>query len=191
MRLMVRNRKPPIEFDATPWERQQGESDKAWEAWIAYRDAGSSRTIDATAKALGKGPAILYEWSRRYQWRERIRHWSNWMDMQVNEASAEVLRETKQRHLRLAQLMLAKYLERVGGLKSEEIPVTMLDRLLRVGTDVELASIGAPDQVVDVRHGGTVQVEGTIHHPTRDQLRDILEARKLVDDLSPDSEEDE
>ena len=37
-----------------PWERQKGESEKAFGAFAAYRDMGPERTISAVVKKLGK-----------------------------------------------------------------------------------------------------------------------------------------
>ena len=33
-----------------PWERQKGESDKAYEAFVTYRDMGTDRSIRAVAQ---------------------------------------------------------------------------------------------------------------------------------------------
>ena len=37
-----------------PWERQKGESDKAYEAFVTYWDMGTDRSIRAVAQKLGK-----------------------------------------------------------------------------------------------------------------------------------------
>ena len=92
----------------------------------------------------------MKRWSARWSWRERVRQWNIHIDREVNEASVEILRETRSRHLRLAQMMLAKYLERIGGITAQDIPVTMLDRLLKVGTETELLAIGAASEVSEV-----------------------------------------
>ena len=37
-----------------PWERQKGESDKAYEAFVTYRDMGTDRSIRAVAQEFNR-----------------------------------------------------------------------------------------------------------------------------------------
>ena len=43
-------RKPQLE-EPRPWERQEGESAAAWEAFLAYLDAGDKRSVRTTSKS--------------------------------------------------------------------------------------------------------------------------------------------
>ena len=48
--------------DNKPWERQKGESEKAFEAFAAYRDLGEKRTISAVVKKLQKSRSLFDRW---------------------------------------------------------------------------------------------------------------------------------
>ena len=70
--------------DGTPWERQPGETDKAYAAFRLYRDQHpSNRTMEAAREALGKASGylrVLEEWSSRYAWVERVKAYDAWVD---------------------------------------------------------------------------------------------------------------
>lgn len=58
-----------------PWDRQPGESELAYQAFLAYRDSGVPRNLAATARALGKHEAQLHRWKDRHQWGHRLLAW--------------------------------------------------------------------------------------------------------------------
>ena len=56
-----------------PWEKQSGESPKAYEAFLVYRDTEpAARSIQAAAAALGKSKSQLEKWSVLHRWQARI-----------------------------------------------------------------------------------------------------------------------
>jgi hypothetical protein len=54
------------------WERQEGESARAYEAFSLYRDYGPARSIAKVAEALGKSRALLERWSVAHEWVDRV-----------------------------------------------------------------------------------------------------------------------
>ncbi len=78
------------------WERQQGESDKAYAAFTMYRDMGPERSHRAVAEAIYGVQAkysvrTVHEWSRRHGWVDRVA---------ALEARDEMLRrEAVERHM--------------------------------------------------------------------------------------------
>ena len=55
-----------------PWDRQKGETRKAFEAFLCYRDLGPPRTLEATGKALGKVPKWMEQLSAKWGWVDRV-----------------------------------------------------------------------------------------------------------------------
>src|SRR4051794_27080326 len=61
----------------TPWDRRPKESEEAYAAFLAYRDAGRRRSIAAVGQGVGKSGALLERWSSRWHWVERSLAWDN------------------------------------------------------------------------------------------------------------------
>ena len=53
-----------------PWERQKGESEKAFEAFVTYRDMGEKRTLTAVAEKLQKSGTLIRRWKSAWDWAE-------------------------------------------------------------------------------------------------------------------------
>jgi len=58
-----------------PWERQEGESAVAYEAFAAYRDMGTDRGILKVAKKLSKSATLIKRWSAGHNWVNRVEEW--------------------------------------------------------------------------------------------------------------------
>lgn len=54
--------------DINPWERQEGESSKAFEAFVIYRDMGAKRTFTAVADTLHKSCTLIRRWKEQWDW---------------------------------------------------------------------------------------------------------------------------
>jgi hypothetical protein len=70
-----------------PWERQPGETPKAWRAFTIYRDLGDQRTLQRTADALRQHVATIRDWSRRNGWVLRSQAWDTEQD-RIRQAAA-------------------------------------------------------------------------------------------------------
>lgn len=57
------------------WERQQGEGDQAWQAFLAYLHG--NRSCEKVAKELQKTPQHIRRLAARFDWRERARQYDN------------------------------------------------------------------------------------------------------------------
>lgn len=58
----------PKRSDVKPWERQEGESAKAFEAFTIYAGLGADRSLRAVAQQLGKSKTLMDRWSSTYSW---------------------------------------------------------------------------------------------------------------------------
>lgn len=77
------------------WERQQGESAKAYDAFIRYRSMDVQiRSIRRLGAEMGrKDNKILFQWSRRWRWVERVKAWDSHCDLISREAQLGRIRQ--------------------------------------------------------------------------------------------------
>lgn len=90
-----------------PWMKQPKESEPAYAAFCAFRDAGPGRTVAAVGRALGKSGNLMDRWCQRNQWRERAAAWDAAQVSVLQQSTAEVQRETLAAHLEAAAELLA------------------------------------------------------------------------------------
>lgn len=75
-----------------PFERQPGESSKAFEAWKCYRDLGADRSLAKAAETYygtSKNLAQVGVWSSRFDWVQRARAHDDWMELTRRQAIEE------------------------------------------------------------------------------------------------------
>jgi len=78
---------------AQPWARLRGESRKAFQALLAYRDLGPDRSLREAAAHVGKHVSLLKRWSRKYLWQERVEAWDQ-HERQETEAATHQARQS-------------------------------------------------------------------------------------------------
>lgn len=69
-----------------PWDRQPGESPRAFEAFGIYARMGAARSNAAAARQLGKTTTLLNQWSAKHQWVKRAEAWDGHLNSITNEA---------------------------------------------------------------------------------------------------------
>jgi len=94
-----------------PWDRQPGETSKAYEAFSIYRDMGANRTVRGTAEALTKSEQLIKGWSGKNNWVARAAAFDSIPGKAVAEAYADMAARIAAQHERLAT-KLASRLER-------------------------------------------------------------------------------
>ena len=125
--------------DRTPWERQEGETRRAYEAFRAFRDLGPLRSLRAlTQTAEGhRVPTHVERWSARWEWRRRADAWDDERDRVDDAARLEALRTMHANHLRAGPVAMHKALLALDALPVDHIPAGAAVRLLDVGARLE------------------------------------------------------
>jgi len=87
-----------------PWEIQEGETSKAFEAFVVYRGLPpSERSVEKAGKVLGKSTGTLDRWTAKYGWVRRARAWDDEQDAATRNAELESRRKMGKRHAQQAQ----------------------------------------------------------------------------------------
>ena len=200
---MARGRKKTVKFipskDREPYERQPKESDKAWKAFMIYRDMGPERTLRKVAEIRQKETGInasidsvnwnVERWSSRWGWRMRVEEWERELDNHRRRVTLREIEKMHERHIQLSKtiqglgaLELNKLwnLVRKDGLSGQMmISVADIIKLLESGVKLERNSRGQPDAITEERHQISVD-------ESREAMRELLgdsDALKSVDDI--------
>ena len=142
-----------------PWERQPGESSKAFQAFQTYLDLGPTRTLTEAARKLHKNRTTLGQWSARWRWQDRLSAYESELARKAFEAEAESRREMAQRHARIDALAGSKIVQRLvgdeaAGIKPIDVnTMTWADirALLETTQKLERLARGESTETVDVR----------------------------------------
>lgn len=97
---------PPDERE--PWERQTGETAKAYRAFSIYRDQGSDRSLASVAQELGVSKQHIESWSRQNGWVERVTAWDSIPAKAMAEGYADMVRDITDQHRALADKLVKR-----------------------------------------------------------------------------------
>ena len=89
-------------MEGHPWERQSRAGEQAYAAFLAYRDLGPRRTLEATRLHLGKRPGYLKpieRWSSLRDWRWRACAWDDHLQAERDEVAREEAAKWERRRL--------------------------------------------------------------------------------------------
>ena len=187
--------------DSNLWERQAGETAKAYAAFLLYRDLPAvDRTIVAAVvehrKLGGKASVRNWEtWASRYNWRERGLASDSDLASRRRERMAKELDRAQDDAAVLIRAALAKVAERIQGMNVEELAAGQIPAALRTLIELELKVLGYEDRVaLTGKDGGPVKVEAKTEHvfqPTPELWDEVLRERAEYERLRDgDTDED-
>jgi len=100
-------RPQPLQEAPEPGARWPGESDKAFAAFLTYRDLPpSSRSQQEVGRILAKSRQWIGEWSRQWSWVERASAWDAAQDRIRRLALQAEAEEAAKRHAQQARLLM-------------------------------------------------------------------------------------
>ncbi len=120
-----------------PWERQQGESSPAFQAFSTYLDMGEKRSIRAVSQQLGKSKTLIDRWSRNNGWVERVRAYENDLRKKEFAEAQKAMQKMHKRQIDTAMLLQKKAVEALAKLDPEHIPPKDIIRFISEGTKIE------------------------------------------------------
>lgn len=136
-----------------PWERQQGESRQAFEAFAAYRDM-ENRTLAKVGRQLGKSKALMERWSSAWEWGKRTAAWDAEQDRLARQEQISEIKKMRKRHADLATAMLVKAARALQRIPEDEVRASDVSRLVETASKLERISRGDVGDVIEERDGG-------------------------------------
>lgn len=119
------------------WERQPGESAKAYEAFASYRDLGSERSIQKVSQQCTKNVSLLKRWCSRWNWVERTRAWDNELTREAKAYAEKQIQSMLERHVKIAFQLQRQALEALESLEIEQLSPKDILSFLRLATELE------------------------------------------------------
>jgi hypothetical protein len=132
-----------------PWSRQPGESSKAFDAFVKYRDLNERRTMAKVATMLGCTAQNVERWAARWSWTARVYAFDAMEEARWREQAA---RDRIAHHRRQVQLGQAVQSIAVAGVRElqakleQKLPLGLtpieLATLLKLGDELESRGLG-------------------------------------------------
>lgn len=120
-----------------PWERQEGEGEKAFAAFSLYRDKGSERTLASVANELQKSYTLIRRWANTWNWSERVREFDNDKERQAKKEAEKGLRDMHSRQIKIAMSVQAKALQALELLNPSIMEAKDIKDFIKMATELE------------------------------------------------------
>ena len=171
--------KPPLHLatDREPWDRQNGESNRQYSRFIAFRDLGRMRTLKQAVEMLhGVGDTsvayrTLMQYAYEYRWTERAESWDFAQDRLEAARLLQMRREMHSRHRRLASGLMAKAVQALTALQPSDMSPRDIVAFVKQGADIEGRALGEPTSLVQHTGpgGGPIAVDDMSHLSAADR----------------------
>ena len=143
-----------------PWEKQIGESDRAFSGFVVYRDLPPNlRNYQAVVEQLypGSAPWMIQKitgWAKKYNWEYRAGEWQIELDRERRAAQLETVKDMTTRHIQAAMVMQEKGLNALRALSHQDILTAADIRLLITeGAKLERTARGLKSERTDEPDG--------------------------------------
>ena len=120
-----------------PWERQKDEGEKAYEAFVLYRDMGEKRTFTAVAEKLQKSGSLIRRWKDRWEWQERVRAYDNELEKEARAKAVKDRKAMTKRHIDISMQLQRKALEALNKLSVDAMSPKDIREYIKMATDLE------------------------------------------------------
>lgn len=126
--------------DLKPWDKQPGESEPAYSAFLAYlkmNEPGKFRNVSELARNLKKSRQLLDGWKGKWKWQERVDAWDrDILDGERKAAIEERLKMAKN-HRMLGRALQSTAVEALKKLNKKGLFFKDIISAVRIGVYVE------------------------------------------------------
>ena len=167
-----------------PWDRQPGETAKAFAAFLLYRDLPAIDRSVAAAWGRKKGRKRVERWCTSNDWVNRAALNDADLAARRRERMAKELERAQDDGVILIRADLAKVAERIKGLDAEELTAGQIPAALKTLLELELKLLGHEDKLA-LKHEGKIEVDLSADAAwIEDYVRELRE--RSVHDAEPE-----
>ena len=120
-----------------PWERQPKETEKAYEAFLIYKNLGPGRTFIEVSRKLHKSFTLIRRWKDAWNWKERVELYDRENDRKAQLEAQAAQKEMIRRHIDLGMALQKKATEALDNLNPKKMGAVSIKELVRLGTELE------------------------------------------------------
>lgn len=109
--------------DRDPWQRQPGESSKAYLSFVLFRDLGpSARSITQVATQTGKNRTVPQRWATQFRWLERAQLWDDAQRKQTDVVRRDEQDQAIRRHAQASNALMLQAMRVLQEQPKEGMP---------------------------------------------------------------------
>lgn len=138
-----------IDPDANPWERQHGESQKAYNAFIAWRDSEDRK--------LAEHGSTAQKWSSQFSWGYRAFEFDRYLARKDAEDMVRYRRTMNDRQRRAARLAQQKVIQWLVALDPTRLTPGEAAKWLEVAVKIERLAGGGDTERLAISAQGRVE----------------------------------
>ena len=146
-----------IPFD----RRTKDETRQSHEAYLVYRNIGSSRSLQQVSNKLSKSMTLMKRWSSRHDWIERTDEYDAHMARVELKAQEEERRNIGRQISRDSEVIQRKVMKRVNKIKEKEMDKLPIDRAVNMfckAASVQAEVCGLKSQDINVLNATSIEV---------------------------------
>jgi hypothetical protein len=119
------------------WQRQVGESEKAFQAFALYRDLRDDRSFQAVSEKVGKNRKLIERWAKQQNWTDRVMAFDRDEDSQITKIQQEAFRKMFDKHIDLAAACLTKAELALQEITPSDLSGRDIVAMIKMGIEVE------------------------------------------------------
>lgn len=144
--------------DLREWDRLEHEPNQGWEAFKVYRDMGLDRSTPKVSKEMNIPMGTIGRYSTRFAWVVRAAAWDAEQDRKDQVWLEKERRKALTRHVRQAQALTNKWVQRLQSLRPEDLTPSEVIRYAEVATRLEREALQLDEKSVNVNVSGQIAI---------------------------------
>jgi hypothetical protein len=156
------------------YERYKRENMEQKEGFEYYYSLGNDRNLQKVADEFEKAYRTIAEWSRQFNWQERVRERDDEVGEKLKEKSIDTVVEEKAKYRKIIKLAVTEFVKEMqnGNIKPQNI--MDLERLIKL----DLTLMGEPAEVSETKNSHNITAED------RDAVNNLAgELKSIMSDI--------